>query len=79
MEGANLLVLTRTQSTLNAAREEIFLVRKSNKQLVDAISVDLTVSEEVSGGNSLLYIRACRGLLNALTVMFLGESRLEEI
>ena len=48
VKGANLLLLARTQSTLNATREEICQVRKSKKQVVDAISVDLTVPEEVN-------------------------------
>lgn len=63
MEGANLLVLARTQSSLDAAREEICLARKWNKQSVDAISVDLTVPEEVSGGECS---PAAQGLLRAV-------------
>ena len=47
-KGANLLLLARTQSTLDSAREEICQVRKSKKQAVDVMSVDLTVPEEVS-------------------------------
>lgn len=46
-KGANLLLLARSIATLRLARQEIQGACTSSKQIVDAISVDLTQPEEV--------------------------------
>jgi short-subunit dehydrogenase len=47
LQGANLLILARTQTSLDTAREEILNARKSALQFVDTRSVDLTIPDEV--------------------------------
>jgi short-subunit dehydrogenase len=45
--GADIILLARSEGPLEVAKRDVLAVRKSTKQAVDTISIDLTDSSEV--------------------------------